>query len=74
MRKYHLWRSFLQGFLFFFRAYDNPYEKRVKNIVNKTAAEALWEDFLRISMDFKNAFEKHKNQLPPLKKIKQDLD
>jgi hypothetical protein len=56
--------SFFQGFLHLIGAEENPYEKDVQKILNRTNNEALREDFEKINGDFIKAFNKYKNQFP----------
>jgi hypothetical protein len=57
-------KSFVQGFLHLVGAEENPFDKDVERIFNRTNNDALNEDFRKISIDMANAFKKYRNQLP----------
>jgi hypothetical protein len=59
-----LGNSFIQGFLHIIGAEENPYEKDVQKIFNRTNNEKLKEDFEKVNKDFIKAFNKYKNQYP----------
>lgn len=55
---------FIQGFLHLIGAGENPFDKDVEKIFNRTDQEALRGDIEKVSNDFVKAFNKYKNQLP----------
>lgn len=61
---YRFCTSFFQGFLHLIGAEENPYDKDVRRIFNRTDNEALSEDFEKINNDFISAFKKYEKQFP----------
>jgi len=61
-------RSFLSGFLFMFGIGENPYKNAIKKILNTSVEEELREDVRQLNLDYRRAMEKHKHELPELKK------
>lgn len=59
-----LGKSFIQGFLHIIGAGENPFDKDVERIFNRTDHEALRGDFEKVNNDFIKAFNRYENQLP----------
>lgn len=74
-KKYNLKNVVWRSFLFLIGAGENPYQQYAEKIANKTVREAFEEDMIQLSIDFKNAMEKHKHELPfPYKENKSDYE
>ncbi|MDI9864459.1 hypothetical protein QM480_08990 [Flectobacillus sp. DC10W] len=52
--------SFLNGFLFFWGAIENPYEKTMEHYASSSVNESLYNDWLTVGNDLKHSIEKHK--------------
>jgi hypothetical protein len=72
MRKVNNWRehllgsrkpSFLNGFVFMFDLSENPYENAIKEYLEISTTDALFQDWKQVGQDLKNAVEKNKNLL-----------